>query len=366
MNTQQQQPQQVTLEDIFKEVTTPASQEAPKVETEEVVLPTPPVQAEAPKVENLEFTPPTEATTAKPSEYSAKIKTFIEAGLLEDFEITVDGQEVFLSEVNIEDEDTYKTLLEQVRAEKDKQISEKYISKEGIDETTQKLIDIKKAGGSITEVLKENVQAIETLQDLKAVLDEGEDKQKEQVAINILAQDLRQRGLSDKVINAQLQDFVENGVLESEAEKILNTHLDLHKQAIDQKRQEELDRINQEKEDNKTFKKNLNQQYKGWGIPESTVKVLVENATKTDEYQMSNTDKLYLETKLKNPEQFAKINFFLNNPQEFEKWISGKKVLEAKKDHVRSSITINTSKTKSRTNLDTNNLDDIAEQVFNK
>jgi hypothetical protein len=360
----QQQPQQVTLEDIFKEVTTPASQEAPKEETEVVVLPAPPVQVvEAPKVENLETT---EETSTKPSEYSSKIKTFIEAGLLEDFEITVDGQEVFLSEVNIEDEDTYKTLLEQVRAEKEKQISEKYISKEGLDETTEKLIEIRKAGGSITEILKENVQAIETLQNLKVVLEEGEDKQKEQVAINILAQDLRQRGLSDKVINVQLNDFIESGVLESEAEKILNAHLDLHKQAIDQKRQEELDRINQEKEENKNFKKNLNQQYKGWSIPENIQKVLVENATKTDEYQMSNTDKLYLETKLKNPELFAKVNFFLNNPQEFEKWISGKKVLEAKKDHARSSITINTSKTKSRTNLDTNNLDDIARVVFNK
>jgi hypothetical protein len=359
MENSQQQPQMVSLEDIFKEVT---SQEPPKTE-EKVTLPTPP---ETPKVEDL-VTTPTQPTVepTRTSDYSSKIKTFIEAGLLEDFEINVDGQDVFLSEVNIEDEDTYKSLLDQVKAEKDKQLKEKYISKEGIDETTEKLIEIKKAGGSIKEILQENVEAIETLQSLKAVLDEGEDKQKEQVAINILAQDLRQRGLSDKVINAQLQDYIENGVLETEADKILSTHLNLHKQAIEEKRQQELDRINQEKEESKNFKKTLNTQYKGWELPESLQKVLVENATKTDEYQVSNTDKLYFEAR-KNPELFAKVNFFLNNPLEFEKWISGKKVLEAKKEHVRSSITINTSKTKPTRSYDTNNLDDIAEQVFNK
>jgi hypothetical protein len=362
MENSQQQPQMVSLEDIFKEVT---SHEPPKTE-ETTTLPTSPVIQEAPKVEDLVTTPelPT-AEPVKPSDYSSKIKTFIEAGLLEDFEINVDGQDVFLSEVNIEDEDTYKSLLDQVKSEKDKQLKEKYISKEGIDETTEKLIEIRKAGGSIKEILQENVEAIETLQDLKSVLEDGDDKQKEQVAINILAQDLRQRGLSDKVINAQLQDYIESGVLETEADKILSTHLNLHKQAIEEKRQQELDRINQEKEESKNFKKTLNTQYKGWELPESLQKVLVENATKTDEYQVSNTDKLYFEAR-KNPELYAKVNFFLNNPLEFEKWISGKKVLEAKKEHVRSSITINTSKTKPTRSYDTNNLDDIAEQVFNK
>lgn len=359
MENTQQQPQVVSLEDIFNEVTS-AKEETPKqteVIEENITLPEPPKVEEVVTIEEVQ--------TTKSSPYTSKIKTFIEAGLLEDFEITVDGQEVFLSDVNIEDEDTYKNLLEQVKTEKDRQLKEKYISKEGIDETTEKLIEIRKAGGSIKEILQENVEAIETLQNLKAVLEDGEDKQKEQVAINILAQDLRQRGLSDKVINAQLEDYIENGVLESEADKILSSHLNLHKEAIDQKRQQELDRINQEKEESKNFKKNLNQQYKGWSIPENIQKVLVENATKTDEYQLSNTDKLYFEAR-KNPELFAKVNFFLNNPQEFEKWISGKKVLEVKKENARSSITINTSKTRPTRSYDTNNLDDIAEQVFNK
>ncbi len=362
MENTQQQPQIVSLEDIFNEVTSAKEEstvEEVQTQETETVLPEPP------KVEDI--TPITnEVIESKPSEYSSKIKAFIEAGLLENFEITLDGEPVYLSDIEIKDEDTYKTLLEQVKAEKEKQLKEKYISKEGIDETTEKIIEIKKAGGSIKEILQENVDAIETLQNLKNVLEDGEDAQKEQVAINILAQDLRQRGLSDKVINAQLEDYIENGVLESEADKILNSHLSLHKEAIDKKRQEEIDRINKEKEEAKNFKKNLNHQYKGWNIPDNIQKVLVENATKVDEYQLSNTDKLYFEVSRKDPELFAKVNFFLHNPQEFEKWISGKKVLETKKDILRSSITINTTKTKPLRSYDSNNLNDIAEQVFNK
>lgn len=367
MNTenQQQQPSQVTLEDIFKEVTEKAvSTETSPQEGDAAVLP------KLPEVADL--TTPTvgvkeevATTPTAASEYSNKIKSFIDAKLLENFEITIDGEETFLADIDIKDEDTYNLILEQVKAEKEKQFKESYISKEGIDETTEKLIEIRKAGGSIREILKENVDAIEQLQNLKSLIEGDDDKAREQVSINILVQNLQQKGLSNKVINAQIQDYIDNGVLEEEAGSILNRHLSSHNQAIEDKRSAELARIEQEKEDSKTFKKTLNQQYKGWDIPDNIQKVLVENATKTDEYQISNTDKLYFESR-KNPELFAKVNFFLNNPQEFEKWISGKKVLESKRDHVRSSISINTSKTKPVRTYDSNNLDEIGEQVFNK
>lgn len=368
---EQQQPTQVNPEDIFKQV---FGGEGEKEKTQEHQLPEPP-KAEIPTVEDVLNQAPTQTTPKteepkteqpKTSEYSNKIKSFIEAGLLENVAITVDDEEVFLSDVDIQDEDTFKTILEGIKEEKEKQLKEKYISKEGLDETTEKLIEIRKAGGDITEIIKENVQAIDQLQHFKSILEDGDDKQKEQLAINILAQDLRQRGLKDSVINVQLQEFINDGVLEEEADKILSSHLSLHQQEIENKKQAELDRLEKEKEEFKAFKKNLSSTYKGWNIPENIQKVLVENATKADEYQVTNTDKLYFDVKTNNPELFAKLNFFLNNPQEFEKWISGKKVLETKKEVIKSSIRINTSKTKPMRDFNSNNLDDIAEQILNK
>lgn len=364
-NNTQQQPRVVNPEDVFKMAFSNTEETTQQSTTE---LPLPPTDTTAPPViEPSNVTPPTEEQPAQEvkTDFSKKINEFIGAGLIEDFAITVDGEEVYLSEVDIKDEDTYNTLLEQIKSEKEKQLKEKYIPKEGLDSTTEKLIEIRKAGGDITEIIKENVAAIDQLQRLKNTFEEGEDKEKEQLAINIVAQNLQQKGLTDRVIQVQLQDYIESGVIEDEANKILDSHLELHSQAIEQKKQQEIERASREKEEAKVFKKTLSTKYKEWNIPESITKVLVENATRADEYQITNTDKLFFDAK-QNPELFAKLNFFLNNPQEFEKWVSSKKVLEAKKEVVKSSITINTSKTRPTRQTNINNIDDLAEQAFNK
>ena len=145
--------------------------------------------------------------------------------------------------------------------------------------------------GDISEILRENVQAIDQLSNLRNTLDsvDVEDKDKEQLAINIVAQNLQQKGLSNKVIQAQIEDFIETGSLETEANTILDSHLELHGQAIEQKKQVELERVEKEKEDFKIFKKTISSTYKEFGLPDAIQKVLVENATKLDEYKIFYT-----------------------------------------------------------------------------
>lgn len=363
----QQPPQMISLEDIASK-TFGEAQEKPTVEQP---LPLAPEQVTSPpKLEDVVESASSELeekpkTTTK---YSEKIQNLIEDGFLEDVTITLDDKEVFLSEIDIQDKDTYNTILENIKAERDKQRNEKYISKEGLDETTQKLIEIRKAGGDISEILRENVQAIDQLSNLRGVLDsvEVEDKEKEQLAINIVAQNLQQKGLSQKVIQAQIEDYIESGSLETEATSILDSHLGLHQEAIEQKKQLELQRVEKEKEEFKTFKKTISNTYKEYGLPDNIQKVLVENATKLDDLKISNTDKLYFEAQSKNPDLYAKVNFLLNNPQEFEKWISGKKVTEAKKDIIKSSLVINLNRKKETKANNLSTLEDIAANQFNK
>ena len=76
--------------------------------------------------------------------YSKKIENLIDTGFVENFAITFNGEEVYLSDIDIKDEEVFKNLLSQIKEEKDKKLKENYISKEGLDETTQKLIEIKK------------------------------------------------------------------------------------------------------------------------------------------------------------------------------------------------------------------------------
>ena len=366
MENTQQPPQMISLEDIATKTFDKTQETAPTLA--EQMLPTPPEVVTPPKIEDVVTTPPATEGQPKATRYSEKIKNLIEDGFLEDVSITLDDKEVFISEIDIQDKDTYDSILESIKAEKKKQREEKYISKEGLDETFLKIVETRKAGGNVNEIIKENVSAIDQLSNLKNTLDSVEiaDAEKEQLAINIVAQNLQQKGLSQKVIQAQIEDYIESGNLETQANTILDIHLELHGQAIEQKKQVELQRIEKEKEDFKTFKKTISSAYKEFGLPDAIQKVLVENATKLDEYKISNSDKLYFEAQQKNPDLYAKVNFLLNNPQEFEKWISGKKITDAKKEIIRSSIVINTNRKKESKSNSLNTLEDIAANTFNK
>lgn len=366
MENTQQPPQTISLEDIATKTFGETQETTPTLA--EQMLPTPPEVAALPKIEDVVTIPNVEEAQPKSTRYSEKIKNLIEDGFLEDVSITLDDKEVFISEIDIQDKDTYDSILESIKSEKKKQRDEKYISKEGLDETFLKIVETRKAGGNVNEIIKENVSAIDQLSNLRNTLDSAdvEDKDKEQLAINIVAQNLQQKGLSQKVIQAQIEDYIENGNLETEANIILDNHLELHGQAIEQKKQVELERVEKEKEDFKTFKKTISSTYKEFGLPDAMQKVLVENATKLDEYKISNTDKLYFEAQQKNPELYSKVNFLLNNPKEFEKWISGKSVTEAKKEIIKSSIVINTNRKKESKSNSLNTLEDIAASTFNK
>ncbi|MDF9446149.1 hypothetical protein P5Z58_13495, partial [Limosilactobacillus mucosae] len=77
--------------------------------------------------------PPKTEEPPKKSTYSNKIQTLLDTGFLENFAITIDGEEVHLADLEINDEDTYNTLIEQIKSEKENKLKENYISKEGLD-----------------------------------------------------------------------------------------------------------------------------------------------------------------------------------------------------------------------------------------
>lgn len=358
--TQQQEPTAVnSLDDLFAEETV---QEVVQQQVEPTtIIPTlfDDITEEKEQPEVIVETP----KAVDKTNYSKKINTLLETGFVDNFEITVDGETVFLSDLQINDEDTYNTLLSQIKSEKDKQLKEKYISKEGIDETTEKLIEIRRAGGDIKEILRENVQAIDLLTNYKQILDGGEEQEKENLAIDILAQELKNKGLEDEVIEAQIKVYIKKGELEDRANQLLDNHIGFHKEELENKKNTEIEKQNKEKEAYKNFKKSLSGTYKQLSIPEKTERFLVENATKLDEYSLSNTDKVYFDLRNKNLELFSKVNYYINDPEGFEKWISGKEVTKAKKAEIlKSAITINTGKTKPISKRADELLDDIFDE----
>ncbi len=338
------------IADIFKDykpaeavVTPPTNEPAPQEAPPTIV---PPVN-EPPKVEE-----PVKIST----DYSKRLKTAIADGLIENFAITYNEQEAFLEDIDDLNEEGYNEIIAAYKAEKDKNLKEKYISTDDFDEQTKKLIEIKKAGGKISEIIRENITAIEQLTHLKDNIDN------ENIQANIVGKDLEQKGNDLELIQEQIKRLKDRGELEDRANTILDNHLSLHNEAIEQKKQTELQRVEQEKEDLKNLRKNLSATYKEFGVPENIQKVLVDNATKLDADKISNTDKLYFEA-IKDPKRYAEINYFLNNPEEFKKWVSSKQVLANKIDTQKQVLSININNQK-KPKLSPTTVDEYAGQII--
>lgn len=286
------------------------------------------------------------------NQYRDKLKSLIEDGLIENFQVTIgkEGEEVqtSLSELEDVDKDTYAYILSTYKELKEKDLKEKYISKEGIDELTESLIELKQAGGDISSLIKEELQTVDILQQMKKNIDD------EQQQIDIVYHELKGKGLSDRVIQAQINDLTENFELEKTATEILDTHIEAYKQSVETKKKEQLGRIAEEKEKEKQFKKEVSTFYKESKIPENIRGLLIENTTKRDNQGLTNTDKLYFDS-INDPQKHAKVAFMLHNLDEFEKWISAGKVLQNQTKTASSIMRIDPTVVKQDANKGTGN-----------
>lgn len=346
------------LKDIFSAAGLGEKQEEPVSKVEEIITNTAPL-LETPKVEP-EKVIEAPVQDIKSSDYSKRLKDLLKDGIIDNFAINynVEGedQEVFLDQIEDLTEEGYKQILDGWKSAQKEDINSKYVSVEGLDETTKKLIEIKRSGGDITEIIRENVTAIDQLTQLKENID------KEQVQINIVAHSLQQQGIKPAVIQAQINALIEEGVLETEASTILDSHLSVHQSAIEQKRQGELARVEKEKEDLKNLRKNLSSTYKEMGIPENLSKVFIDNSTKLDQDKISNTDKLYFEA-IKDPQKYAEITMFLNNPDAFKKYITTPAVTQSKIANQKALFSVNINKT-NRPKASASTLEEFADEVI--
>lgn len=343
------------IKNIFQEYSpTPAEEAKPVIENKEEVKIEQPVVSQ----KQEEATPPVQEAVKVFTDYSKKLKSLITEGFIENVAINYNDEEAYLEDISDLDEDSYNAIIKSYREEKEKELKSKYISTEKFDDQTKKLLEIKQAGGNISDIIRENVTAIEQIQQLKDNIDN------ENVQVNIVGKDLEQRGLDIELIRSQIQTLISRGELETKATEILESHLSIHNDAIEKKRMEELQRVEAEKESLKNQRKELTSIYKEYKLPESMQKILVDNATKLDNDKISNTDKLYFEA-IKDPKKLAEINFFLNNPEEFKKFISSKQVLETKLDSVKKHFSISINNTK-KPKVTANTLEEYAGNIINK
>lgn len=317
-------------------------EEQPQKEVETVVEPV--VQQEPPKVEDfkpLEDLIPKDVVTPS-SEKNSIVKRYLEDGYWEDVIVkiqTEDGteKEVPISELEDVDDDTFKQLKDAQENLKKTDFESKYISKEGLDEKTLKLIEIARNGrfDEIQDLLKVQTEIVHPLQ--------GLDTSDEKVQEWIVAQTLKNQGLDDIVISNTIKQYKDNLILDQKADAVVQQIDKMYNEQVDLKLKEVEQQKIAEKENQKLFKKSVSEQYKSLQINDSLKKSLIDSATKYDEYGISQTDKLYYEAK-KDPEFFAEINFILNNKEEYNKY---KGIKVANETNKKNFITIMRTEKKS-------------------
>lgn len=301
------------IEDFFKDET---STDVATTNKEDI---TPPV------------TNPQSSTT--PSFYDSLVKEMIEDGDWIDGEIELeDGTAVLLSEINNVTPDLFKQIKESQKAIKEEEFKSKYISVEGLDDTTKKMIELKKAGGDITSLLQAEAQYVHPLK--------GLDLDSDDVQAYLVAQKYMSMGLDQDIVQMKIEKLKKDSQLDLEAKKIIdevNSNFDAH---VESEKNKQLELKRQIDEEQKTFRKTISESFKNLGLEKETlIKNLIEKTAKFDDNGLTEADKLYFESK-KNPELHAKIAFLLSDEESFNKFYTQKAKLETKKDDVRKILQI--------------------------
>lgn len=275
-----------------------------------------------------------EKEVEEPTDTYNDVLNYIKNGVLEDVEIEIGDddnlQTIKLSEFkNISPEQLQNVIGGYKEALKREAQESLY---EGLDDKTKKMIELKKAGGDISELIEAEVKYVNPLKDFDL---DNEQHQERLVRMSLQSQNLR-----PKVIDAMIADMKEDVSLDLEAKKIaegINKQFDDY---VETQKNQQLEAIKSSKEEQKEFKKNLTTVFRDYKLPENISKVILENSTVTDEYGLTNTDKLYFDSK-KDPSVFAEVSFILNNREEFKKFLGVKFKNEATVKEVNKIIRIN-------------------------
>jgi len=321
------------LQDFFNNPESALEQEAPKVE-----LPIAEFFGEEPPAiqepEKVVIPTPAPVQQVKTNQYIDQAKFLIEKGYWKDLDVEIEenGEKktVPISELEITPE-LFEQLDEAQKKEQKEEFASKYIDAEGVDETTKKLIELKKKGGDISELIQMDAEFVNPIKNL--------DLDSQEVQEYLVRQKYQSLGWKPNHIELEIAELKENLTLDSEALKIaeeVNSNFD---KVVESKLQERTEAVEKQIAEQKVFQKSISSAYKDLNLKESLVKSLVENTAKFDEYGLANVDKVFFELK-KDPEKFARIAFHILDEEGFNEFQGVKVKNKVTSEQVRKVITL--------------------------
>lgn len=257
-----------------------------------------------------------EVQAPKGSDYSELVKSLVEKGDWGDYTIkrTNDqGEEEEVDIVNLEhiDKELFFQLKEAQEADKKEEFEKNYISKDGIDEYTEKLIEISKQGGDLTQLIQTQATLINPVLKIKENRDEKS-------LIDLVAFKMQSQGYESDYINMKITKLLKDGVLDEEADKVINeieanynNHLEATKQQLKQQR-------DQVEKDRTEYRKTLSNKITSFNLKEHDKRKTLDVASRYDENGISEAEKLFYKIKQEDPERYLEVVMLLSDKEMFE------------------------------------------------
>lgn len=319
-------------------------EEKPEAKVEEVEKPKEEIKPE-PVVQKTNF-------------YTDLVREYIADGDFTDGTIEIEGengevQELILSEIEDITPEMFKAIKAAQKKLEEEQRDKDYVSVKGLDETTRKMITLKKSGGDISELIQVEAEHVHPLK--------GLDIRDEKVQEYLVRRKYESQGIDPEFIDLKIKKLKENVQLDLEAEKVvgeINTNFD----RIVQDKVEKQEAYNKElQNEQKEFRKTMTETVRKFGLKDTLTKTLVDYASKYDDDGLTEADKLYFSIK-QNPELFAEAIFLMTNKEAYDEYKGVKIKNEVKKDTIKSILRITPKTSVTPTQL---NKVDKVEEFFN-
>ena len=247
--------------------------------------------------------------------FALRAKTYLENGRWEDANILLGEEEIAISALTEIDEELFFQIDEAQEKRRTKVLEEKYINKDDLDETTQKLNEISLAGGDITELIRAYDKYVHPL--------EGLDLESEQVQEAIVRQDLTQLNIDESIIDLTIEKYKKDLVLTEKAKTIVDNINNAFNKVLDEKQKEATNEKQAQIKKQQDFRENLTSAYKENKIEDKEIKKLVAFATGVDSQGNKEIQKEF-DKLLEDPKTAMDLIFYLYNTESFLKFKGAK------------------------------------------
>ena len=245
------------------------------------------------------------------SPYIHLAKKYIELGKWDDAVIETEEGEVKLSEIEELDEDTFFQIQEEQERLKEEERSQKYIPKDGLNETSLKLIELQKSGGDISEAFQVYNEFVSPL--------EGLNLNDERVQEHLVAQSLKSKINDPEIIQMTIEKYKRDLVLDKKAQEVVDFTNAAWDKYLEQRTTEAQNKKQQEAEAHKAYLKSLEEQYKDVDLKPAKKKEILQLASKDEKGELQAINAV--RELLKDPAKAKEALFFLSDMEAYKKSI---------------------------------------------